>query len=1111
MRFCEDCGTSLESACGQCGAGVAPGKTFCGSCGARVVSTSRSPAAPTPPPGVYTPPHLAQRILRSREALEGERKQVTVLFCDIVDSTGLAERLGPEAMHRLLSRFFEMALTEVHRFEGTVNQFLGDGFMALVGVPLTHEDHARRAVLAALAVRERLAEELADAAEHAGTPQVRMGLNTGTVVVASIGDDLQMDYTAIGDTTNVAARLQTLAAPGEILISESTERLVRGYVRLDEIGPMSLRGKREPITVYRVLGPGRRRSPLEGVPARALSRFVGRERQLGVLRELFEQAEEGEGQLVGVVGEPGIGKSRLLYEFSQTLAARKVTYLEGRCLSYGAAIPYLPVIDILRHNCGIEADDDGRTAAERVDEALAEVGMATDEWRAYLLHLLGMREGTESLANLSPEAIKARTFETLRQMSLAGSRRRPIIFVVEDLHWIDSTSEEFFASLAESCSGAAIMLLTTYRPGYRPPWIEHSYATQLPLRQLRADDAMSIVRSVLGEGVTVPLAQVIIERAEGNAFFLEELSRAVAEQGQRPEEAAVPETVQGVLMARIDRLPEAPRRVLQIASVLGREFSLRLLGAVWRGPGALEPHLLDLKRLEFVYERPGAAEQVYVFKHALTQDVAYESLLVARRQALHEAVARAIEELHRERLEEVEDLLAHHWSKTERSTEAVHWLGRFAQSSFRSHSHAEAARALREALRHAERLPAAERDVRVAELTLRAANSLYFLGDLEGTRTLLLNAQSRVEALDEPGLTGPLHFWLAHTYSHLGLDGVDHHARQAILEGERCGDPGTSGRAHMVLSRECMWTGRFLEGIRHGEQAVALLEAAGEDWWLAQSHFYLGMNFLMIGEFDRALATCARGLAIAESIGDPRVQSYGAWNAGWIHATRGDGEEAVAWCTRSLELSPDPLNTAFVNGWIGLAYREQGDQDRAIHHLERAIAEMRRFNYPRLVAWYEGWLSEAHLRRGEIDRARELASDALSLKGGQWSDGIARRALGRAETAAGFLDEAEAQLKRALEAFEPIGARFDAAVTHLDLAEVTLQLGEREAAAAHLAEGRGILAGLPAPRYQERAERLAAADPATRPVAEAGTPAGAGRTAHVRQVVLEDRTRPSSN
>lgn len=851
MLFCEDCGAPLERACGQCGAEVAPGKAFCGSCGARLESSPDVASAPAD----YTPAHLARRILRSREALEGERKQVTVLFCDIVDSTGLAEQLGPEATHRLLSRFFETALTEVHRFEGTISNFLGDGFMALLGVPLTHEDHARRAVLAALAVRERLAEELADAGGRAGTPQVRMGLNTGTVVVASIGDDLQMDYTAIGDTTNVAARLQALAAPGEILISESTERLVRGYVRLDEIGPMSLRGKREPITVYRLLGPGRRRSPLEGVPARALSRFVGRERQLGVLREVFAQAEEGEGQLVGVVGEPGIGKSRLLYEFRQTLTARMVTYLEGRCLSYGAAIPYLPVLDILRQNCGIEADDDGRTVANRVDEALAEVGMAIDDWRAYLLHLFGVREGTDSLASLSPEAIKSRTFETLRQMSLAGSKKRPIIFVVEDLHWIDSTSEEFLASLAESCSGAAIMLLTTYRPGYRPPWMERSYATQPPLRQLRPDDAMSIVRSVLGEEVTAPLAQVIVQRAEGNAFFLEELSRAVGDQGDRAEEAPVPETVQGVLMARIDRLPEAPRRVLQIASVLGREFSLRLLGAIWEGPGALEPHLLDLKRLEFVYERPGAGERVYVFKHALTQDVAYESMLLERRQALHEDTARAIEELHPGRLDEVEDRLAHHWSKTERSREAVAWLGRFAETSLRRHSHAEASRALREALRHAERLPEAERDRRVAELTLQTANSLYFLGDLEGTRTLLLDVQARVEALGDPALSGPRHFWLAHTYSHLGLEGVDGHARQAILEGERCGDRGTSGRAHMVLSRECMWTGRFPEGIQHGEQAVALLEVAEEHWWLAQSHFYLGMNLLMIGEFDRALAT----------------------------------------------------------------------------------------------------------------------------------------------------------------------------------------------------------------------------------------------------------------
>jgi class 3 adenylate cyclase len=425
----------------------------------------------------YTPKHLAEKILTSRSALEGERKQVTVLFCDLANSTALAERLGPETMHTVLNHFFELALAEVHCYEGTINQFLGDGFMALFGAPLAHEDHARRAVLAALGVQQRLrqagveAEPLTGGTEDAPLQQlsVRMGLNTGLVVVGSIGDNLRTDYTAVGDTTNLAARLQQLAEPGTILLSETTARLVRSEVRLEALEPVQVKGKTEPVVASRVLGSRPRRSPLAGREERALSPFVGRERESTTLHELLTQVEAGQGQVVGLVGEAGVGKSRLLFEFRQRLRDRRVTYLEGRCLSYGSAIPYLPLMDILRSNAGITESDGPETIAAKVCTSLQEVGLDPEEGALYLLQLLGIKEGTESLAILSPEAIKTRTFATLRQMSLRGSQRQPLILAVEDLHWIDQTSEACFASLVESLAGSPILLLCTYRPGYRPP------------------------------------------------------------------------------------------------------------------------------------------------------------------------------------------------------------------------------------------------------------------------------------------------------------------------------------------------------------------------------------------------------------------------------------------------------------------------------------------------------------------------------------------------------------------------------------------------------------------------------------------------------------------
>src|SRR5262249_22678583 len=656
-----------------------------------------SPSGPTAPPALdqareplsYTPKHLAEKILTSRSALEGERKQVTVLFCDLANSTPIAERLGPEHMHTLLNRFFELALREVHRYEGTINQFLGDGFMALFGAPLAHEDHARRAVLAALALQHTLKEA------HLGEPYevecaFRMGLNSGLVVVGSIGDNLRMDYSAIGDTTNLASRLQGVAEPGMILMSASTSRLVHGYVRLEAIQPVQVKGKTEPVSIYKVIGTLPRRSPIVSRSERTLSLFVGRERELATLEAVFAQVETGSGQVVGIVAEAGGGKSRLLYEFRQCLQDKRVTYLEGRCLSYGSTMPYHPLLDVLRHNCGISETESPATIIEQVRFALHEVGMEPEESAPYLLHLLGVKAGTESIALLTPEAIRSRTFETLKQMSLKGSQQRPLIVEIEDVHWIDHTSQDYLASFVESLPGAAVLLLTTYRPGYRPSWVEKSYATQVSLHNLASQDAITVVRSTR-EHTALPahLEQVIVDKAEGNPFFLEELTNTVTEHGNLQEEMTIPDTIQGVLSARIDRLPEAHKRLLQTASVLGREFAPRLLQALWEEPTPLASLLMDLKRLGFLYERTRGEEPVYGFKHALTQDVTYDSLLTARRRALHAAAGHALERLYPDWLVERSEELARHYTEAGFTEQAVYYWYQAGQSAIQRSAHVE--------------------------------------------------------------------------------------------------------------------------------------------------------------------------------------------------------------------------------------------------------------------------------------------------------------------------------------------------------------------------------------------------------------------------------------
>jgi len=466
-KYCLECGVRLGLSCAKCGRELPAAAKFCPECGDSVSRPAIQSRVGSP--DAYTPRHLVEKILTSRSALEGERKQVTVLFCDLANSTALAEQLGPEPMHRLLNRFFELALAEVHRYEGTINQFLGDGFMALFGAPLALEDHARRGVLAALGIQRRLRERQGDFGLPDGVElAVRMGLNTGPVVVGKIGDNLRMDYTAVGDTTNLAARLQQLAQAGAILLGEATADLVKRDLIAEPLGRHLLKGRTDPVSVYGVVGLRRRRSVLELLGDRSLSLFVGRQRELDTMLELFAEVARGRGQVVGIVGDAGIGKSRLLFELRRTLMAeRRPTILEGRCVAYGTTVPYLPILDLLRDSCGITETDSPLDTASKLRLALQELGMDPTRDAPYLLRALGLKDGTDVLNELNPDIIKARTFELLRQMSFRTSRRRPLVLVVEDLHWSSDSLLDLVEAILQPRADVPLVMIVLARPRSR--------------------------------------------------------------------------------------------------------------------------------------------------------------------------------------------------------------------------------------------------------------------------------------------------------------------------------------------------------------------------------------------------------------------------------------------------------------------------------------------------------------------------------------------------------------------------------------------------------------------------------------------------------------------
>ncbi len=597
--------------------------------------------APAPDHGraplTYTPPYLAEKILTSRSALEGERKQVTVLFADIKDSTELIKDLDPEAAQQLLDPALHTMMDAVHRYEGTVNQVLGDGIMALFGAPLAHEDHALRACYAALTMQTAMREYTeAVRRAHGIEMRIRVGLNSGEVVVRAIGNDLHMDYSAVGQTTHLAARMEQLATPGTIRLTAATLRLVEGLVRVQALGPIPVRGMTEPVEVCELVGASALRRRLQAAAARGLTRFVGREAELAALRQALDQAGAGHGQVVAVVGEAGVGKSRLVYEGVHAHHTQGWRVLESASVSYGKATPYFPVVDLLKRYVHVEDADEPRTVRAKVTGQVLTLDETLQETIPALLWLLDVLPDDSPFRTLEPPQRRQRTLEALKRVLLRESQVQPLLLVFEDLHWIDAETQALLDSLIESLPTARLLLLVNYRPEYQHGWGSKTYYTQLRLDPLPPASAEAVLDALLGQDPSLaPLKRLLIERTEGNPFFLEESVRTLVETGvlvgepgayrlaQSLPTIQVPATVQAVLAARIDRLPPEEKQLLQAAAVIGTEVPLPLLEAIAELPeAALHRGLAHLQAAEFLYETRLFPERAYTFKHALTQAVA---------------------------------------------------------------------------------------------------------------------------------------------------------------------------------------------------------------------------------------------------------------------------------------------------------------------------------------------------------------------------------------------------------------------------------------------------------------------------------------------------------
>ncbi len=901
--FCLKCGEKLELLCPQCGRSLPAESIFCDKCGQDLRKAKETHPIDYSKPQSYTPKHLADKILADRSAIEGERKLVTVFFADVANFTAMSEKLDPEEVHQIMDGCFKILMEEIHQHEGTINQFTGDGVMALFGAPVAHEEHAQRACHAALAIRKAIEPYGEKIRQDCGVEfKMRIGLNSGHVIVGSIGDDLRMDYTAVGDTTNLAARMESAAKPGGILVSKNTQRIARHYFEFEAPENLEVKGKVESQEVFELIAPSEVETRFEASVAKGLTRFVGRKNSIAALLEPFEKTQAGSGHFVGVVGEAGVGKTRLMLEFKNRLTPGSYTHLQGQCLHYGDSIIYLPIQNIIKSYFEVKEGDREFIIRKRIKEKV----LGLDEKLAYtippLQELLSLKTDDEDYLKLEPKVKRERTFEAIRDLFIRESQNRPLILVLEDLQWIDRTSEEFLDYLIEWLANARIMLILLYRTEYRHQWGSKTYYSQIGLDQLGPESSVELVKAMLEGGQVVPeLRELILSRSAGNPLFMEEFTHSLLENGSIEKkdqqyvlsrdisEIEVPDTIHGIIAARMDHLEENLKRTMQVASVIGREFAFRILQTIVQMREDVKTNLLKLQGLEFIYEKSLFPELEYIFKHTLTQEVAYNSLLQKRRKEIHEKICQAIEQIYAERLEEFYEILAYHAIAAGQKERALGYLIRASERTHRAAAYREEATLLMRAITLAEE--SGDKQV-LPDLHARCGRAYAAIGlwvkvrpeleeALRGLPSHAIEQQAEVMAdlaiacfwlMDAPSLQDYSNKTLSiakkvsrHDLESAAISGL---AAADSLEGRlsssmeqyeiaitRSKRHGTRVPAHALefYPLELYWAGKLDEAIERSREAVQMCRERGDSFVLMRALSNLAISLAAWGRYSEAL------------------------------------------------------------------------------------------------------------------------------------------------------------------------------------------------------------------------------------------------------------------
>jgi predicted ATPase/class 3 adenylate cyclase len=1044
----------------------APGPPPSSGVGAPAWPETRSAPLPDDPaamrPITYTPRHLAERILAEQQALEargapdGERKTITALFADIKGSMDLLEGLDPEDARQLIDPALTLMMEAVHRYEGYVAQSLGDGIFALFGAPIAHEDHAQRALYAALRMQNEMRRYADRVRLQRGVPlQMRVGLNTGEVVVRSIRtDDLHTDYVPIGHVTSLAARLQSLADPGSIVVSESTFRLTDGFFAFHALGAAQIKGVSEPVPVYEVVGVGPLRTRLQVAARRGLGRFVGRQRELELLQQAWEQAKRGQGQIVAAVGEPGVGKSRLCYEF-KLLAQREGLVLETFSVSHGKAYPYLPLIELLNTYFQLTPQDDDRRRREQVTGKVLTLDRRLEDTLPYVSALVGVEEATATLAQLDPQLRRRRTFEAITRLLLRESLNQPVLLLVEDLHWLDSETYAWLQLFSERVATAHLLLLVNYRPEFQHGWGSKTYYRQLRLDPLGPEEAHALLTALLGDSAALqPLKPFILAKTSGNPFFMEEMVQTLVDQGVLCRDPAgglqlaapvtsgalaalqLPHTVQGVLAARIDRLPADEKALLQTLAVLGKEFSWSLLTQMTdQRDEELQRLLAHLQAEEFIYEQPAFPEPDYTFKHALTQEVAYNAVLLERRRSLHERAAQAIEGLFAERLPEHYNALAHHYSRSGNTAKAVDYLHRAGQQAVERSAYAEAINHLTAALDLLTTLPESrERSQQelAAQMTLGLALSAAKGGGAPDVERLYTRARELCERVGEPPQLFRVLWGLWGVYFQRG----DYQTMRALGEqllslAQRLQDPDLLLEAHHALWATLDSSGELAAAQPHLERGMRLYDPQRHR---AHAAVYSGhdpgvccrmtaaRSLWFRGHPDQAVASIQAALALAQQLAHPFSLTLALHSAAVVHQLCREAPLTQARAEAALTIATDqefPQQCAqamHLRGWA-LAACGQGEEGMA--QIKRGLAAYQATGATRIRPYYLALLAEASVQVGRTAEGLGALAEALAMlgqSGARWWEAELYRLRGELLLqSAAPPEEAEACFRRALD------------------------------------------------------------------------------------------------